>query len=387
MLGLAIMLGGCFHEPAGQADHPPSDQHLPSDPGPPGDPTSVPAVPPILMARATAVVKVRVTGTTEVDARPADGPLERRYDLEVLASSGDPITSVSMMLTGGGHTPNGAPPDTSAQRRNELDANFLQVGQTYWLLAGRLAPEEMLTAYNGAQPPMMLAYPLLGWWAETDAPDPVKDALKQDRYGWRPSYHPASGLTFGHLTVNDQAWKIMAKAGNTDKWEAIIEGKPDTADGSIRHVLFFADRRYGLQPIEPALQDEPEELIYAHSRIALGIDNRFGVEAGEYRVLQARLVDDGDLIAELAYTTKSGTFMALRQYRRGSGVLQFTVNIDYLSAVGLAVGNADDHWIRKTERFHDRDGALMETRVFKYQKTFDDRGYLVSHGYVPLDAD
>lgn len=408
---LAILLGivGCGQETPSTQGNPEEQAKAQASPAhnPEMDQTPLPRAFPEgldtqavkkLLARTSAMLTIKVTGQQEIDTTTGcSGEHVRRYSFDVLASSGDASLDLAMHLPGGtpGHSPH-PPVKTPAEikaehhaRLKELDTRFMQIGGTYTLLLGHMPPDqwEAVTGERGRH--TLVPYGVLAWWDEAGAPSTVTQAIREDRYAWRPTFFGHGGFAIGHEIIDDQRWRLIARDDDEKTlWKFEIDGQPgppkQVGAGTFA-ALSFTDHRYLAQPIQPELEPEENHYLLSYTLSQLPDGNRFELPAGDYRVMQVRLLPKGELIVQKASLAHWDWYKASRQYRRDTGVVQFTEHIDHDAKGGLALGLPTERYIRTTQRFYDAKGKLKQTKAFGYQKIFDADGRLVSHGNVPLN--
>jgi len=328
-----------------------------------------------LVDRASTVQRVRVIDIREEDSRPACGSLNRIYDLEILSSSGDPVDAIAVTLDSGGNVP----AEFAARRvdpaivAEELDSDFLQQGEAYWLLLGTPTEGDTLRVRG-----------LLAWWPEDVTPTAVPALVEDDAYHWRPTYHEAADVCYGYTIESPEQWQLIVSRNGELLWEQAITNDPalgnDDPDLSV-NVAF-----YGMDPVDAPDTEEPMLLLYSMTRITLEADNRFGVPAASYRIRTARELRTGKLIAEWVMSLGHYNELALRQYGRDTGDLMLWARYESLDTGGIVSGGETEAWLRKNQVRYDSLGRAISTEVFRHGSVKDEDGAHLHNGWVPVDG-
>lgn len=323
-------------------------------------------LPPTMVERASTVQLVMVTGSTDIDERPGDGNHYRRFDFEVLTSSGEPVPSLVVPINYGGMRPPGPPPTLPT----ELRFDSLQQGNRYWFLFGTDSD------------PQKYPFPVLAWWPADRAPQQVAELAKQDAYHWRPTYHKSSGLTFGFKTISPMRWEVIVKRGGELIWKQEVLG---TAAGNetLSPLNVYEGANYEMVAIDSPQDKQPVYLIYAMSRSDLADDNRFGIGPGHYRLRSAWELTTGKRLAEWVLPVKHPDDpLAMRQYRYGDETLMLSAQFEFLLSGGIEAGASTEAWLRKLVRRHNEIGEVLETKVYRHGSVKDEQERHSHNGWI-----
>jgi hypothetical protein len=274
---IAIVLAGCFTQPAAQTQNVSPDAADRSN--------SLDAVAP----DAAAVGLAEVTELREVDGRPADGDLMVVAELRYLQSSGDVPDTLHIVKAHGGLRPPSAR-SVEPPLPGPLHADSLVKGRRYWF-----AFSSQYEYASGKYPQHVIGF----WDEEANESHVLAAAVRERRFDWDPQYDPNTGLTHRHRSSPEQKeWTVRVHRGDRLLWEKTIQG---VKSDRYRAWGFIPARQWEAPPGEA---DEP--FLLAESAQTLAAENEFGLPAGEYYVKHAYAASSGRKGATWVSTYQDG---------------------------------------------------------------------------------
>jgi hypothetical protein len=299
-----------------------------------------------LAPHACGVCLAEVVSVQERDARPADGDFTEEVTLKILRGSGEVRSQLPVIKEHGGLRPTAPPPI-----QGPLRAGGLKKGQRYWIAFASSLDHEKYT--NG----------VVGYWPEdkADVAKVLDEAIKEDRFRWRPEYDPKTGLAYGYLaTPGKKSWQVRIEKQGKVLWEKEVPG-----ERSERGV-FWGLSEGGYNSF-PSQKPRSGKLFWAESAQRLDKDNEYGVAEGMYYVTTGWDPETGKRIAAWLALHKGPHVDVLHREYNADGKPRREERFDWLPSGGKAVGAAEESWYRKIARTFDPDtGKVAKEETFRY---------------------
>lgn len=242
---------------------------------------------------------VEVVAKTEFDERPSDGNKGVRLKLRPIRGSGGKQEMLSIVTTYGGHR-QGPPPPIS----EFILPDTFEVGSKYWIVFASVHDLEKHRQW------------VVNFWDEK--PDAnilagLELALKEDRYGWSPTFDPATGLSYGWTSDEKEklAWKLRVLRGKKVLWEQPVAGEL----GEREPYLY---RWSGAQTL--ALKSPNcGKMLVVQTKRTLKKDNEYQLPAQEVVVLVTYDPESGAKLCERLSRTGPDVMILRRDYDPKTG--------------------------------------------------------------------
>src|SRR5262249_12646863 len=106
----------------------------------------------------------------------------------------------------------------------------------------------------------------------------MEEAIRNDRYHWKPQYDPRTGLTYGHVIEADKKqWRVRVEKQGQVLWEKVVPGK------KIERGFSWGLWDNGYKGL-PTDMPRCGHILVAETGQRLEPQNEYGLPAGTYYV-------------------------------------------------------------------------------------------------------
>lgn len=300
-----------------------------------------------LTPHAAGVCLAEVLRFENYDGRPYDGGLLVVVKLKIARGSGDVKDTIDIIKEAGDDGNEPSPPINEP-----IAYKSLKKGQRYWLA--------FASPHDGKNYPQGI---VRFWKEKTPAVAKLMDdAIKTDRYRWKPQYDSDLDLAYGHLIEKDKKqWRIRVERKGEVLWEKVIPGEksPRFWDGLALNEAGYYDM--------PTAKLRLGKMLISESAQTLDDKNEYELPAGKYVVSTAHDLETGKRLA--AWVSPFGSMpenISCRDYDPATGKLRGAEDYRWKQAGGKVIGAAVDHYWQKTLKLIDRKtGQTIAQQVYR----------------------
>lgn len=231
---------------------------------------------------------VEVTAKDEFDERPSDGNKGVRVKLRPVRGSGGFQDTLNIVTAYGGlrQGPASALPEF-------IYPETFEVGSKYWIAFASVHDLERHRQW------------VVNFWDEMPEAAmlaALERAVKEDDYGWSPTYDPATGLSYGWKSdaKNKSSWNLRVRRAKKVLWEKPVGGE----QGEREPYLF---KWHGAKTL--ALQSPKcGKMLVIQTKRSLEKDNEYGLPAQK-------------VVVRVTYDPATGAILCERLARPGPDVM------------------------------------------------------------------
>lgn len=319
--------------------------------------------------RASAVALVEITKLTKQDDRPSDGDHWLKVEFRAIKSSGELPEHLYLVIESGGLSP--LPIREEPQLL--MTPDDFEVGEQHWFVFG------------GDHDASKYPYWVMNWWpvaGEEVVPAQVVDALEEDKFDWHPVFDPQTKIVFGYTVDSaEDKWKVRVERDGMRLWELQLDGRPMV---EANFLFAYPSLLPDMKPIEG---DFPTtSVLNVESIRTIPDDNRFGEEAGEYRMREAFDLANGELIGAWVMRPQvSSVIESYFQFDVASGQPVLERRNLFVTQFAEDVGADSNPWYFRVEKEIDPEsGEVLSYSFFRYGQLIDEAGNALGNGFVPI---